>query len=591
MAFKDILKKQRQSGAGIASSLGTAASSTVRENLDIRNYLFTKGSLLGALFPNVKGFKAGAGGNVPKSAPNLFSPSSMSAGLSDDKLNIISQNTKIAAKNSMVLPAMARDMNVMRQNIVKMVKLSGGSPSTKADMFFMKASEREKSYESQLQESKTPTKVGTDSSSQDTGGLKGFFNTLLIGLLATVGVGLFKYFTDGEFKNSIDENLIKPLKENFIDPIISKVKELGGELLLVAGAAAALKLAFAGITAGTIIGAISRLALNPYVIAAAVAAYLIHSGRNEADEMVDLQQRYNKSLSDPNAPKLTADEEKRRQELNRKNSMNTEQNLADLQSLSNPSDEPSALGNWFKEFLKFGVGKGDAALRGESTAPAPVPPAPPVPTQSPTPAAQTNGDNLTFNSLSRKEQDILLDKQFEKEGNRPGNLAYDLNNPGAMLWSPKAAQFGAVKDPNRGVGELKGQFARFPTFEQGREAQRDLWSRKYGDLPLNQAINKWTTGKLEGDGSLGVENYKSGIFAALGKSNVTPTDSMTRIPGATVAAATTQLSSMTASSNQAPVIISAPQTNVQSGSTGGSSGNMANVVDSDFMKHLTRIAV
>jgi hypothetical protein len=207
--------------------------------------------------------------------------------------------------------------------------------------------------------------------------------------------------------------------------------------------------------------------------------------------------------------------------------------------------------------------------------------------RAPTPEPQTSDGSLTFNSLSRDQQDVLLDKQFEKEGNRPGNLAYDLNNPGAMLWSPKAAQFGAVKDPNRGDGELKGQFARFPTFEQGREAQRDLWSRKYGDLPLNQAINKWTTGKLEGDGSLGVENYKSGIFAALGKSNVSPADSMTRTPGTTVAAATSQLSSGMASSNQQPVVINAPTNNVNnSTSGGGGGGGMPSVVDQDFMRYL-----
>jgi hypothetical protein len=45
-----------------------------------------------------------------------------SSALSDAKLDVISQNTKISAKNSMTMPSMARDMNVMRQNIVKLVQ-------------------------------------------------------------------------------------------------------------------------------------------------------------------------------------------------------------------------------------------------------------------------------------------------------------------------------------------------------------------------------------------------------------------------------------------------------------------------------------
>jgi len=289
------------------------------------------------LFPNIKGFKADSKSARTKTSPINLGTGAASAQLSDAKLDIISQNTKISAKNSMMMPSMARDMNVMRQNIVKLVKLSGGKASTKADMFFMKAAEREKAYESQIQSSKSPTSVSADtdsSTSKGGGGFKGLMMTVVGGLLAALGVAAFKYFTDPEFKNMVDEKIITPLKENFVDPLVNMFKELAGEFLLVAGAVAALKLAFSGITASTIIGAIGRLALNPYVIAAAVAAYMIHKGRSDADEMVDLNERYNKSLSDPNAPKLTPEELKRREELYNRSSMNTEQNLADLQALS-----------------------------------------------------------------------------------------------------------------------------------------------------------------------------------------------------------------------------------------------------------------
>ena len=46
---------------------------------------------------------------------------------------------KIIAKNFMSLPGMARDLNVARQNIVKLVQLQGGTPTQKADAQFKKA--------------------------------------------------------------------------------------------------------------------------------------------------------------------------------------------------------------------------------------------------------------------------------------------------------------------------------------------------------------------------------------------------------------------------------------------------------------------
>ena len=58
---------------------------------------------------------------------------------------------KVIAKNSMSLPGMARDMNVMRQNVVKLVKLKGGKANLGADAFFLKEDERERALEVQRQ--------------------------------------------------------------------------------------------------------------------------------------------------------------------------------------------------------------------------------------------------------------------------------------------------------------------------------------------------------------------------------------------------------------------------------------------------------
>ncbi len=64
------------------------------------------------------------------------------------KVGVFATNSRIFAKESMNMPMMARDANLTRQNIIKLVKLQGDSPVNKADSFFERASEREKLYES-----------------------------------------------------------------------------------------------------------------------------------------------------------------------------------------------------------------------------------------------------------------------------------------------------------------------------------------------------------------------------------------------------------------------------------------------------------
>jgi hypothetical protein len=63
---------------------------------------------------------------------------------------------KIIAKNSMSIPGIARDMNVLRQNLQKLVKLKGGKASTGADAFFLKQGEREAALEAQTDKERTP---------------------------------------------------------------------------------------------------------------------------------------------------------------------------------------------------------------------------------------------------------------------------------------------------------------------------------------------------------------------------------------------------------------------------------------------------
>ena len=161
--FTDILRKQRKSGAGIGSSLATAFSERAKERLDPRNYLFNRKGLATALFPGLKGYQSG--GKSSEKLKGGGESGGLGAGAESilntiaDRLGQLKTQFKMVAKNSLVLPQMARDANITRQNIQKLVKLQGGDASNKADMFFRRASERESLYENAMKEGKpSPTK-------------------------------------------------------------------------------------------------------------------------------------------------------------------------------------------------------------------------------------------------------------------------------------------------------------------------------------------------------------------------------------------------------------------------------------------------
>ena len=103
-----------------------------------------------------KAYKAPTQSEVSKTSPTALQFSTLSL---ENKIDDLSTHAKISAKNSLVLPSMARDMNLTRQNIAKLVKLQGGKPSYKSDMFFMRAAEREATYESQFKKTLAPTNV------------------------------------------------------------------------------------------------------------------------------------------------------------------------------------------------------------------------------------------------------------------------------------------------------------------------------------------------------------------------------------------------------------------------------------------------
>ncbi len=166
-----LLEKEYKS-KGLFSGAASAGGKRLREMIDIRNYLFS-GSGIGSIVGRKifgKGYTATPSSDVSNIASKISTPSTgVFSKESVDILVSIKSDTRISAKNSTVLPGMARDMNIMRQNISKLVKLQGGSAATKADMFFKRASERESAYESQFGSKPTLIQPQTTKESEKTG--------------------------------------------------------------------------------------------------------------------------------------------------------------------------------------------------------------------------------------------------------------------------------------------------------------------------------------------------------------------------------------------------------------------------------------
>jgi hypothetical protein len=179
--FEQIYRQKTKEGEGTFSALGEAARERAKERADLRR-LFPNTGMLGAMLESAfgKAYKAGA-----KDAKKDSKPASErgASAFEDKSLNVIRMNTAIMAKNSMVLPGMARDMNVMRQNITRLTKHTTGSAATKADAHFLKAKEREAAYETQIA-GKTPAEKREERAKPAAGGI---FKSLFGGIGSILG--------------------------------------------------------------------------------------------------------------------------------------------------------------------------------------------------------------------------------------------------------------------------------------------------------------------------------------------------------------------------------------------------------------------
>ena len=219
----EIYKAEKSKGGGIASTLGKRAL----EKMDPRKFFNQKGFLAAALpslfksysaTPEVSGRKISqVSSEIGQARDNRATSFSTSA--LETKMNILTGETrelkihsKLAAKNSSVLPAMAMDMNLTKLNIMKLVKLQGGTATKNADMFFKRAGDRETAYESKFSKAggvttKTPTQVGEKPKEEKK---KGIFDSIL-DFLPTIFKGLLAAGIIGQFLK--DPEIFKIVKE------------------------------------------------------------------------------------------------------------------------------------------------------------------------------------------------------------------------------------------------------------------------------------------------------------------------------------------------------------------------------------------
>lgn len=213
--FTDIVKTQREQGAGVFSSLGKAAGQRTLERIDPRNYLFSRTGLISALFPGAKGYQAKGAKDVSTLKSSSTSLSSGQTDLIVNKLDELRVEQRITSKNSLMLPLIARDMNIMRQNILKLVKLSGGKPSSRADSFFLSAKQREEQIESKFGKKVTsPTAVTSKGDKEEKSGGLG---SLLSGLKVIGGALLSAYLLSSKFRDMVN-GLLNSLFESILGP-------------------------------------------------------------------------------------------------------------------------------------------------------------------------------------------------------------------------------------------------------------------------------------------------------------------------------------------------------------------------------------
>lgn len=184
-----IYKHEKVEGGGVISTL----SKRGKEKFDPRQF-FDQDGLLANMLPGLfKSYKA-----IPKR--KQYEVKYQRLNDINSNISVLKTITLSIAKNTSVLPAIQRDTNIMRQNLVNLVRIMGGKPTSTTDEFFKNAQEREKFYEKQFEDKdkNSPEKVSDPNKKEGIDWMKW-------GIIGGVVVaGIAKYFSDPEFRKKIN---------------------------------------------------------------------------------------------------------------------------------------------------------------------------------------------------------------------------------------------------------------------------------------------------------------------------------------------------------------------------------------------------
>jgi hypothetical protein len=114
------------------------------------------------------------------------------------------------------------------------------------------------------------------------------------------------------------------------------------------------------------------------------------------------------------------------------------------------------------------------------------------------------GSSLNFPSL-----DLAIQ---QAEGYYPGSAAYRNNNPGNLVPSSIASQYG-------GTGGGAGGFAVFPDYNSGQRAQDALVTQYYSSNPdatLSSLLSMWAPSSAPGNSKASLQQYELNVSNILG---------------------------------------------------------------------------
>lgn len=199
--LSEIISRRRSSGQSRTGALFGSLKDKIKETIDPRQ-IFNQTGILTALFPSLKAYKSNS---TTQKFNNTGAPSWLDVKTKNIQVENIEKNTQIFAKNSMYFSEIARDINVSRINVGKLVRLVSPAVAEKTDMYYKKTSEMEKSYESKFKsESKKSTRVDNKSKKSSFSWIK------MIGLIGTVGVSYLLL----DFIKNKEESIVKEIYDN-----------------------------------------------------------------------------------------------------------------------------------------------------------------------------------------------------------------------------------------------------------------------------------------------------------------------------------------------------------------------------------------